>query len=157
MQAQAVSQAELQAVQAELQGATEMLDSMQQMASSSMQGQEEAQKQMDALTSQLQAAIQVLVSPHYDPLCDCYKLPRNGAIQAVIASYQQWYLERVESTLPKLLLPATGNNKHRHFAAGAVSLSTCSVCAVKMMTATGIKLEGIIVTLSEYAQAGVST
>ena len=63
MQAQAVSQAELQAVQAELQGATEMLDSMQQMASSSMQGQEEAQKQMDALTSQLQAAIQVLVSP----------------------------------------------------------------------------------------------
>lgn len=60
VQAQAASQAELEAVQAELQGATEMLDSMQQMASSSMQGQEEAQKQMDALTSQLQAAIQVL-------------------------------------------------------------------------------------------------
>lgn len=53
----------MKAVQAELQGATEMLDSMQQMASSSMEGQEEAQKQMDALTSQLQAAIQVLVSP----------------------------------------------------------------------------------------------
>lgn len=60
-----MSQAELKAVQAELQGATEMLDSMQQMASSSMEGQEEAQKQMDALTSQLQAAIQVLVSPAF--------------------------------------------------------------------------------------------
>ena len=59
MQAQAASHAELKAVQAELQGATEMLDSMQQMASSSMLGQEEAQKQMEALTSQLQAAIQV--------------------------------------------------------------------------------------------------
>lgn len=59
MQAQASSQAELRAVQAELQGATEMLDTMQQMASSSMEGQEEAQKQMDALTAQLQAAIQV--------------------------------------------------------------------------------------------------
>lgn len=61
MQAQAGSQAELRAVQAELQGATEMLDALQQMASSSMEGQEEAQKQMDALTSQLQAAIQVLL------------------------------------------------------------------------------------------------
>lgn len=59
MQAQASSQAELRAVQAELQGATEMLDTMQEMASSSMEGQEEAQKQMDALTAQLQAAIQV--------------------------------------------------------------------------------------------------
>lgn len=59
VQAQAASQAELKAVQAELQGATEMLDTLQQMASSSMEGQEEAQKQMDALTSQLQAAIQV--------------------------------------------------------------------------------------------------
>ncbi len=59
MQAQAAGQAELKAVQAELQGATEMLDSMQLMASSSMEGQEEAQKQMDALTAQLQAAIQV--------------------------------------------------------------------------------------------------
>ena len=59
MQAQAAGQAELKAVQAELQGATEMLDSMQQMASSSMEGQEEAQKQMDALTAQLQAAIVV--------------------------------------------------------------------------------------------------
>ena len=46
-------------MQAELQGATEMLDTMQEMASSSMEGQEEAQKQMDALTAQLQAAIQV--------------------------------------------------------------------------------------------------
>ncbi len=60
VQAQAAGQAELKAVQAELQGATEMLDSMQQMASSSMEGQEEAQKQMDALTAQLQAAIQVI-------------------------------------------------------------------------------------------------
>ena len=59
MKAQAARQAELKAVQAELQGATEMLDTMQQMASSSMQGQEDAQKQMDALTAQLQAAIQV--------------------------------------------------------------------------------------------------
>jgi len=59
VQAQAAGQAELKAVQAELQGATEVLDSMQQMASSSMEGQEEAQKQMDALTAQLQAAIQV--------------------------------------------------------------------------------------------------
>ena len=59
LQAQAASQAELKAVRAELQGATEMLDTLQQMASSSMEGQEEAQKQMDALTSQLQAAIQV--------------------------------------------------------------------------------------------------
>lgn len=59
VQAQAAGQAELKAVQAELQRATEMLDSMQQMASSSMEGQEEAQKQMDALTAQLQAAIQV--------------------------------------------------------------------------------------------------
>ena len=59
VQAQASSQAELRAVQAELQGATEMLDTMQEMASSSMEGQEEAQKQMDALTAQLQAAIQV--------------------------------------------------------------------------------------------------
>jgi len=33
---------------------------MQQMTSSSMEGQEEAQKQMDALTAQLQAAIQVM-------------------------------------------------------------------------------------------------
>ena len=50
-------------MQAELQGATEMLDSMQQMASSSMEGQEEAQKQMDTLTAQLQAAIQVTAGP----------------------------------------------------------------------------------------------
>ncbi len=65
MQAQASSQAELKAVQAELQGATEILDTMQQMASSSMEGQEEAQQQMDALTAQLQAAIQVgLLSLH---------------------------------------------------------------------------------------------
>ena len=61
VQAQASSQAELKAVQAELQAATEMLDTMQQMASSSMQGQEDAQKQMDALTAQLQAAIQVVL------------------------------------------------------------------------------------------------
>lgn len=76
MQAQAASQADLKAVQAELQGATEMLDSMQQMASSSMQGQEEAQKQMDALTSQLQAAIQVtslsLLTHHNSS--DCLRL-----------------------------------------------------------------------------------
>ena len=78
VQAQAASQAKLRAVQAELQGATEMLDSMQQMASSSMQGQEEAQKQMDALTSQLQAAIQVHVSPQYEPLCCGHKSPCKG-------------------------------------------------------------------------------
>lgn len=59
VQAQAASAAELAAVRQELQGATEMLDSMQQMASSSMAGQEQAQQQMDALTAQLQAAIQV--------------------------------------------------------------------------------------------------
>ena len=49
-----------------------------------------------------------------------------------------------------------GHNKHWHFAAGAIGLSTCSAYAVKMMTITGIELEGIIVTLSEYAQGGVS-
>lgn len=59
LQAQAASAAQLAAVRQELQGATEMLDSMQQMASSSMEGQEKAQQQMDALTAQLQAAIQV--------------------------------------------------------------------------------------------------
>lgn len=63
MQAQAASAAELAAVRQELQGATEMLDSMQQMASSSMEGQEQAQQQMDALTAQLQAAIQVCLMP----------------------------------------------------------------------------------------------
>ena len=59
VQAQAASAAELAAVRQELQGASEVLDSMQQMASSSMEGQEQAQQQMDALTAQLQAAIQV--------------------------------------------------------------------------------------------------
>lgn len=75
VQAQTASQAEVKAVQAELQGATEMLDSMQQMASSSMEGQEEAQKHMDALTAQLQAAIQV--NAVWQCIAVCYGVTRQ--------------------------------------------------------------------------------
>lgn len=70
LQAEAATAAVLEAVRGELQGATEVLDSMQQMASSSMEGQERAQHQMDALTAQLQAAIQVPTHPsHTCPYC----------------------------------------------------------------------------------------
>lgn len=75
VQAQTASQAEVKAVQAELQGATEMLDSMQQMASSSMEGQEEAQKHMDALTAQMQAAIQV--NALWECIAVCYGVTRQ--------------------------------------------------------------------------------
>lgn len=101
MQAQAASAAELAAVRQELQGASEVLDSMQQMASSSMEGQEQAQQQMDALTAQLQAAIQVSLATTASILvvsavkvasckgCRHHKAPRSAHL-VVCASVMSW-------------------------------------------------------------------